>query len=121
MEKYLYIACTLALTVYGQLIIKARALVHAPRVASLPKFDYLWAMYTDVGVLSGLAAGVLASVCWALAVEKVDLGLAYPFMALSFVVVPLSASFLFFEPVSLRQFVGLCIIVVGIALSTVGR
>jgi multidrug transporter EmrE-like cation transporter len=121
MEKYLYIAGALALTVYGQLIMKARALVHAPGAASLPKSNYLWAMYTDIGVLSGLLAGVLASACWALAIEKLDLGLAYPFMALSFVVVPLSASFLFSEPVSLRQFVGLCVIVVGIALSTVGR
>jgi drug/metabolite transporter (DMT)-like permease len=121
MEKYLYIACTLALTLYAQLIMKARALVHAPGAASLPKFDYLWAMYTDVGVLSGLFAGVLASVCWALAVEKVDLSIAYPFMALSFVAVPLSASILFSEPVSLRQIVGLCVIVVGVALSTVGR
>jgi drug/metabolite transporter (DMT)-like permease len=121
MEKYLYIGLTLALTFYGQLIIKARALVHSPAAVTARKLDYLWAMYTDIGVLSGLFAGVLASVCWSLAVEKASLGLAYPFMALSFVVVPLSASFLFAEPISARQFVGLFMIVAGVALSTVGR
>ena len=121
MEKYGYIGLTLALTVFAQLIVKSRALVHAPGAAGIRKLDYLWAMYTDIGVLSGLVAGVLASVCWALALEKTDLGLAYPCMALSFVIVPLSATFLFSEPISARQFAGLCMIVAGVALSTVAR
>jgi drug/metabolite transporter (DMT)-like permease len=121
MEKYLYIGLTLTLTFYGQLIVKARALVHAPAAAGIRKVDYLWAMYTDIGVLSGLFAGLLASVCWSLAVEKASLSIAYPFMALSFILVPLGASVLFSEPVSPRQFAGLCMIVFGVALSSVGR
>ena len=121
MEKYGYIGLTLVLTVYAQLIVKARALVHAPGAIGVRKLNYLWAMYTDIGVLSGFLAGVLASICWTLALEKASLGLAYPLMALSFLIVPLSASFLFSEPISGRQIAGLCMIVAGVALSTIGR
>jgi len=117
MDKLFYIGCTLALTVFGQLIMKARALVHTSDKAGGNKFDYLLAMYTDVGVLSGLGAAVLASIFWAMALERAGLGFAYPFMALSFVVVPLAASLLFDEAVSPMQFLGLIIIVVGVAIN----
>lgn len=117
MEKLFYIACTLALTVYGQLIMKARAIAHASDRTGGSKLEYLFAMYTDLGVLSGLAAAVLASVCWALALEKAGLGFAYPFMALSFVIVPLMARTLFGESISPMQIVGIVTIVIGVAIN----
>ena len=72
------------LTVYGQLVIKARAIAHAAE-ASSGKLPYLVAMFTDVGVLSGLTAAVAASACWMLAIDRLDVAYAYPFMALCFV------------------------------------
>jgi len=117
MDKLFYIACTLGLTVYGQLIMKARALAHASDKGGGSKFDYLLAMYTDIGVLSGLGAAVLASVCWALALEKAGLGFAYPFMALSFIIVPLATRVLFQEVLSPVQFVGLLLIAIGVAMN----
>jgi drug/metabolite transporter (DMT)-like permease len=115
MDKYLFIALTLGLTAYGQLIVKARALVHQPD-ASATKLDYLVAMYTDPLVLSALGAALLASVSWALALEKAGLGFAYPFMALSFVVVPVASRFLFGEPIVLLQAAGMAFILGGVAL-----
>jgi drug/metabolite transporter (DMT)-like permease len=60
-------------------------------------------MFTDVLVLSGFASAVFAAACWILALERTDIEFAYPFMALSFVLVPLAAGFFFEEPVSLGQ------------------
>jgi drug/metabolite transporter (DMT)-like permease len=117
MEKLFYIACTLALTVYGQLIMKSRAIAHASDNTSGSKLNYLLSMYTDIGVLSGLGAAVLASICWALALEKAGLGFAYPFMALSFVIVPLLARTLFGEPMSPMQIAGIVTIVAGVAIN----
>ena len=75
----------LALTVYGQLVIKARALAYsADGAIEANKWAYLKAMLTDVGVLSGLVAAALAAIAWILAIERLDVGFAYPFMALSF-------------------------------------
>jgi multidrug transporter EmrE-like cation transporter len=78
-------------------------------------------MCTDPWVLSGLAAAVAAGCFWMLAVQESDLGYAYPFMALSFVLVPLGASVLFGEPLPLLQLSGLALIVTGVALSALAR
>jgi len=78
----------LALTVYDQLMIKGRALKHAAEAFSGPGIlHYLFAMFTDMWVLSGFGAAVLAGACWMLAIERLAVGYAYPFMALSFVFV----------------------------------
>lgn len=119
MDKLFYIGCTLALTVYGQLILKARALTYASNGNGGSKLDYLFAMYTDIGVLSALGAAVLASICWALALQKAGLGFAYPFMALSFVIVPLATRALFNETITYTQLFGLLLIVLGVAINAV--
>ncbi len=110
----------LALTVYGQLIIKARALAHGAGVAS-DRFSYLKAMLFDPGVLSGLAAAGLAAVAWMLVIERLDVGFAYPFMALSFVLVPVGARFMFHEPLPPLQILGMALIVIGVTMSTLTR
>jgi multidrug transporter EmrE-like cation transporter len=114
MDKYAYIALTLALTVYGQLIMKARSLVLARGGG---KLDYLVAMFTDLGVLSSFVAALAAAVAWSLAIEKAGLGLAYPFMALSFVLVPLGAAWFFGEALRPVQVLALGLIVAGVALN----
>ena len=118
MERYVYIALTLALTTYGQIVIKSRAI---QLTAGGDKMRYLTAMFTDPLVISGLAAAIVASVCWALAIEKTDLGLAYPFMALSFVIIPLTAALLFGDSISALQMVGLTMIVGGVAINALAR
>jgi multidrug transporter EmrE-like cation transporter len=108
------------LTVYGQLMIKARALAHSSN-AGVGKAHYIFLMLTDVGVLSGLGAAVLAGVCWMLAIERLELGYAYPFMALSFVLVPLGSTMLFGEPLPTSQLLGLALIIAGVTVSALAR
>lgn len=117
MDKALFIGLTVALTVYGQLIVKARALVFAPATAGGSKLDYLIAMYTDIGVLSGFVAGVIAAICWVLALEKAGLNFAYPFMALSFVFTPAAAHYFLGEALNPFQLIGLGLVVAGVTLN----
>lgn len=117
MQKYLFIGLTLALTVYAQLIIKARAAVVAAATEGAGRLPYLIGMFKDPGVLSGLAAAVLASASWTLAIQHAPLSLAYPFMALSFVLVPLMAVPLFGDALAPTQLLGILLIVTGIALT----
>jgi multidrug transporter EmrE-like cation transporter len=112
----------LALTVYGQLVIKARALTHAAETTALSsKLHYLLTMLTDFSVLSGFAAAFLAGICWMLAIERLDLSIAYPFMALSFVLVPLGSTFFFGEVVPPMQWLGLGLIIAGVSVSALAR
>src|SRR4051812_25786235 len=116
MERFLFIGLTLAFTVYGQLVMKSRAM-SASSVGD-SKLQYLAVMFTDVLVLSALAAGVLAAFFWMLALERPDIGFGYPFMALSFVLAPLAAAFLFNEPLTSGQTIGLLLIVAGVTVSS---
>jgi drug/metabolite transporter (DMT)-like permease len=122
MQSSLLIFSVLVFTVYGQLMIKARGLVHATSSHGDPgRLHYLTAMFTDIGVLSGLAAAVLAAACWMLAIERLNVGYAYPFMALSFVFVPLGSAALFGESLPPSQLLGLGLIVAGVTVSALAR
>jgi drug/metabolite transporter (DMT)-like permease len=121
MRSFLLLSAVLAFTVYGQLIIKARALVHSANAAAGGPFGYMIAMATDLRVLSGLAAAGLAAFAWMAAVQRLDVGFAYPFMALSFVLVPLGAKLIFGEPLPRLQLVGMALIVLGVTLGAVAR
>jgi uncharacterized membrane protein len=113
MKVLFLVFMTLGFTVYGQLIIKARALVHS----GIGGRDFLFAMFLDPWVISGLAAAVIASAAWMLAVRDAYVSVIYPLMALSFVLVPFLASYFFGEPLRAGQVVGWGLIVAGLSLS----
>lgn len=122
MLPYLLVFAVLAFTVYGQLMMKARAIAHVvPASEGSAKLQYLLAMFSDIGVLSSFAAAVLAAVCWMLAIEKLPVGYAYPFMALSFVLVPVGSLVLFGEKIPPVQFLAIGLIVAGVTMSAFTR
>jgi multidrug transporter EmrE-like cation transporter len=121
MLHVLMVFAVLALTVYGQLVMKARALAHAGPAGQSGKLHYLASMLSDVAVLTCLGAAALAAILWMLAIERLEVSFAYPFMALSFVLVPLGSMVVFGERVPPMQFVGLGLIVVGVVVSTLAR
>lgn len=119
MEKYLLIAATLLLTAYGQLVVKARSIAMVDKGSS-GRVEYIVAMFTDAGVISGLLAAVVASACWTLAIQRTSLSVAYPFMALTFVIVPIGSVLMFGERLSTLQVVGMVTIVAGVTVSAIG-
>jgi multidrug transporter EmrE-like cation transporter len=122
MISHLMVAVVLMLTVYGQLVLKSRALVHVSAFAGANDYPrYMLAMFTDIGVLSALAAAIIAAGCWMLAIGRLEVGYAYPFMALSFVLVPLGSALLFNEPIPLPQLFGLSLVVAGVTISALTR
>lgn len=118
MDKYIFIGGTLLLTAFGQILIKFRALTLGG--AGSDRLAYLKGMFLDPPVWLGLGGAVLASVCWILALQKLDVSVAYPFMALSFLIVPLGASITLGETVSLQQWVGFGLIVLGVSVAAGG-
>ena len=58
-----------------------------------------------------------ASVLWIVLLQKIPLAVAYPFVSLGFVVVPLAAWVLFNEAISLRYLLGVAFILAGIYLT----
>jgi drug/metabolite transporter (DMT)-like permease len=78
-------------------------------------------MAVDWRVVSAAAATFLAGVCWLLAIQRLDLGYAFPFMALTFVLMPVAANFFLGEPLPIKQFVGLGLVLSGVTLSALAR
>lgn len=65
-------------------------------------------------VLLGLALYAVGTVLWLFALRQMDLSLAYPFVAISFVMVVLSGMLFLGEPAQASRFIGVGLIVLGL-------
>lgn len=116
---FVYIFMTIALTVYGQLVVKWQV----SKVGALPaglggKLGFMLTMLLNPWILSGFFAAFLASFCWMAALTKFPLNFAYPFTSLSFVAVLLASALLFYEPVTLSKWVGMALLIAGVVVSS---
>lgn len=119
--SYLYVALTVVLTVYGQLVIKWQVLA-AGAFPETPaeKLLFLARLLINPWIVSALAAALAAAVTWMAAMTRLDLSHAYPFLSAVFVLVPLASVLLFNEPVTTPKVIGLALIVAGIVIGGQG-
>ncbi|NRR29103.1 EamA family transporter [Oxalobacteraceae bacterium] len=119
--NYLYIALTIALTVYGQVVLKMQVGAAGPLPAAGPdKLLFVLRLLLNPWVISAFAAAFLASVSWMGAMSKFQLSHAYPFMSLNFVIVMLLGSWLFNEPLSPMRLAGVALICLGTLVAAQG-
>ncbi|WP_267226285.1 EamA family transporter [Dyella silvae] len=116
---YVFVALTILLTVYGQLVLKWQV-GRAPPLPSeaAPMAMHLLSLLLRPWVLSGLAAAFLASMCWMAAVSRFEISRVYPFMALNFLIVGFAAVPLFGETLTLSKIAGLILVVLGLVISS---
>jgi multidrug transporter EmrE-like cation transporter len=76
-------------------------------------------MFTNIYVLLGFAAYALSSVCYLMALSKLDLSFAYPMVGLGYVIVVFLSWVFLKEPVSLARWGGVILILGGAFL--IGR
>jgi drug/metabolite transporter (DMT)-like permease len=111
---YLCIALTVAFTVIGQLLVRAgmKGLGASPtQLVQLPPF--LLRAFTNPAVVGGLACAVLAAACWTLALSRLEINLAYPFMGLAIVLV-LALAPVLGETVPLWRWIGVALVCLGL-------
>jgi multidrug transporter EmrE-like cation transporter len=113
------IALTVVLTVYGQLVFKWRVddAGDFPSAGS-DRLDYLLRLFLDPWVISVFVSALLASVTWALALTRFELSFAYPFMALSFVLVLAFGGVFLSESVTVAKVAGVSLIVLGLIVAS---
>lgn len=112
---HVYLALTILLTAYGQVIIKQQvsAVETMPSGIDLIPFLTRFILLRPL-VLSGFIAAVGAAASWILALSRFELSYAYPFMSLSFVLVTLTSFIMFREEVTAVKIFGLILIVAGV-------
>jgi multidrug transporter EmrE-like cation transporter len=119
--SYVYVACTILLTVYAQIVIKWQVLgAGALPVDTGDKFWFLTRLLLNPWVLSALAALLAAVVTWMAAMTRLDLSHAYPFTSLAFVLVMIASAFFFNEPVTGPKIAGIVLICLGIVVGSQG-
>jgi multidrug transporter EmrE-like cation transporter len=117
MIGYFFVAMTVLLTVFGQLVLKWQVSATGPLPETFSgKIWYLVLALLNPWVLAGLGAAFAASLFWMLALKKLPLSTAYPFTASSFLLILLSATLFFGEPITTGKLVGTGLIVCGIAV-----
>lgn len=117
--SYMYIAGTILLTVYGQLILKWRIVQYG----SLPeafagKVWFLLKLFLDPFILSGFLSAFGASLFWMATMTKLDVSYAYPFMSGAFILVLIFSTVFFNEPLTWQKLAGLLLIISGILVSS---
>jgi multidrug transporter EmrE-like cation transporter len=119
--SYVYVLCTVLLTVYGQIVIKWRVLeAGALPEESVQKIDFLARLILNPWILSGLAAALLASLTWMAAMTKLPLSHAYPFTTLAFVLVMVLSGLFFHEAITPLKMAGAALVVLGIIVGSQG-
>lgn len=112
---YLFVALMIALTLYGQFALKWQVTLAGPLPVDLGgQLQYVLGLLLSPLVISGLAAAFLASVCWMLALTKLELSRAYPFTALSLTLVVFLSAAVFGETLNTGKLIGSALIVAGV-------
>jgi undecaprenyl phosphate-alpha-L-ara4N flippase subunit ArnE len=119
MSKSLFlILASVTMGVSGQICLKAGM----DRVGALSAGSVGIIMQTAFRVLTtplvflGLSFYVMGAVFWLLVLSKLDLSLAYPMLALTYVLIPLAAQFVLGEQVPLLRWLGVGIIFAGVVV-----
>lgn len=117
---WMMVAATILLTTYGQIVIKWQVMLPQQADATFQGWPPLLLLLLRPWIISALLAAFLASFCWMVAMTKLELSRAYPFMALNFLIVALLAVPLFGEALTKPKIVGLLLVVAGLIVLSRG-
>jgi multidrug transporter EmrE-like cation transporter len=114
---HIFIALTLFFTVYGQLVLKWQMGGAGPLPeGGADKLLFLLRQFANPWILSGFVSAFVASLAWMAAMTRFDLGYAYPFMSLAFVIVMLFGIAFLGEAPNLPKVVGTLLVMAGLVI-----
>lgn len=113
MLRYCFILLTVCMLSLGQVMFKIIS-----RDLDTSVFGLL-GLCTNIKFISTLVLYFVATVMWIIAIKGVPLGIAYPFAALAFILVPFLAYFFLDEPFRFQALLGGAIIILGVFVSIV--
>ena len=77
-------------------------------------FYYCLQLATNLYVIGGVLALILALFTWLTLISKVNLSFAHPMTSLAYATIPLAGTFFLNEPLHWPQMVGIALIVIGV-------
>lgn len=118
---FVYVLGSILCTVYGQIIVKWQV----AKAGALPdsfteRIPFMLHLLLNPWIVSSIAAGFGALLCWLAAMTKFELSYAYPFMSLAFVLVLVLSALLFHEALTAAKILGVLLIIAGIIVGSRG-
>ncbi|MDE1327132.1 EamA family transporter [Vibrio aestuarianus] len=114
---HIYIFSMIFFTVYSQLIIKWKSsLLSDLPIANLDKMIFIIKVLLNPWIISSVMATLFAGISWMLAMSKFEIGYAYPWVSLNFVLMLLFGVLLFGEQLTISKVIGTLIIIFGITI-----
>lgn len=98
----------------GQIFFKMAA-QNAPQMNSL---SAVFSLALNPWFIGALALYAISTVLWVSVLQQISLSIAYPFVALGFIVIPLASFFLFKEPLNWQYGVGVVLLLIALKLIT---
>ncbi|MBI4695823.1 MAG: EamA family transporter [Gammaproteobacteria bacterium] len=117
---YFYVLLTVLLTVYGQIVIKWQVVQAGALPDGLERIRFLALLLVNPWVASGFLAAILAGLSWMIAMTKLELSHAYPFVSLSFALVLFFSWLVLHEPLTWPKVLGIGFIMCGVIVSSQG-
>ena len=114
-SEFLYIILVTIMLAVGQLLFKKAAMVMQGEDSIILLIKH---SLTNIWLISAVILYFLATIIWVLILRYVPLSVAYPFTAITFVVVPLASYILYADPYSWR--LGLASILIFISIFLIG-
>lgn len=115
LNSFLLVLTSVTLSAFGQMAFK----IGVDRASFLPDAGVLTKALSFLAsphILAGLGLYAVGTLFWLFALRSLDLSLAYPFVALSFIVVFLIGVLALGEPVTLTKVAGLLVISLGLLI-----
>ena len=103
--SYIALAAAILIGVLGQLLLKTGADGAG---------DGVLAQFLNPFTIGGLAAYGVGAICYILAIKRIPVSIAFPSVALSYVLVAIAAHLLWQEALGWQQFAGIGLIAAGI-------
>jgi len=119
--SYFFVALTVLFTVLGQIAIKWAVVQSGQSPSDLyEKAAFVGKMLLNGWVILGLLSAFIASVTWILAMTRLPLSHAYPFVATSFILILVLSNLVFSEPITPLKLTGVALIFFGIVIGSQG-
>jgi drug/metabolite transporter (DMT)-like permease len=113
---FLIVCIGVFLNAVAQLLLKAGATASGPITSWLAMRQAAGPLLIHPAILGGLACYAVSVVVWVVALSRVDVSIAYPMLSLGYVLNAVLAYWLFGEAVSLQRWLGIGVILLGVAL-----
>jgi drug/metabolite transporter (DMT)-like permease len=120
-RSFILIATTIILTVTGQILTKLGS-INLSNAQNKPTgiMMYIVKALLNPYIISGLLCAVIAALAWIMALSKLKLSYAYPFMSLSYLLVMFLSGIILKEHISAYQWIGTLFIGIGLVFITKG-